>query len=244
MALPAVFLLGAIIGGWGARERLARERASLDRSRASERESGRQMGFDAFTKALNLPEKARRPGRRGTPPQGAATNVVRNAVAPASTNVVSQTTIETNANQSASGNERRRMRAENLSARIEEAKELWRARVEIARANAVKRLNLDSTGEKAFDEALVRMNQKIAESVAAVAERLSGEEKFTPELGVRLMGDLGISLAETYDELGGAVGEAARAEVSELNLVDFVDPSVAEPLVELQDKLAPYQETR
>jgi hypothetical protein len=195
------------------------------------------MGFDAFTQALNLPEKAKRPGRRGARPK-AATNVATKVAAPAPTNVAARAAA-TNANPFVFGGGRRRMRPENLAARIEEAKELWSARVEIARANALKRLKLSPEGEKAFDEALARMNQKIGESVAAVAERLSGEEKFSHELGVRLMGDLGISLAETYDELGAAVGEGSRADVSQLNLIDFVDPSVAEPLVGLQDKLVP-----
>lgn len=240
MALPSVFILGAIVGGWGARERLAREQSNFEKSRASERESGRRMGFDAFTQALNLPEKAKRPGRRAPPRADAkaATNAVAAAAAPAPTNVAAKA-ASTNANPFVFGGGRRRMRPENLAARIEEAKELWSARVEIARANAVKRLKLTPDGEKAFDEALARMNQKIGESVAAVAERLSGEERFSHELGVRLMGDLGISLAETYDELGAAVGEGARADVSQLNLIDFVDPSVAEPLVGLQDKLVP-----
>ncbi len=237
MALPSIFILGAIVGGWGARERLAREQSNFEKSRASERESGRRMGFDAFTQALNLPEKAKRPGRRGAPPN-AATNVATKVAAPAPTNVAARAAA-TNANPFVFGGGRRRMRPENLAARIEEAKELWSARVEIARANAVKRLRLSPEGEKAFDEALARMNQKIGESVAAVAERLSSEEKFSHELGVRLMGDLGISLAETYDELGAAVGEDSRADVSQLNLIDFVDPSVAEPLVGLQDKLVP-----
>ena len=237
MALPSIFILGAIVGGWGARERLAREQSNFEKSRASERESVRRMGFDAFTQALNLPEKAKRPGRRGAPPK-AATNVATKVAAPAPTNVAARA-ASTNANPFAFGGGRRRMRPENLAARIAEAKELWSARVEIARANAVKRLRLSPEGEKAFDEALARMNQKIGESVAAVAERLSGEEKLSHELGVRLMGDLGISLAETYDELGAAVGEESRAEVSQLNLIDFVDPSVAEPLVGLQDKLVP-----
>ncbi len=241
MVLPAVFLLGAIVGGWGARERLAREQSNFEKSRVSERESGRRMGFDAFTQALNLPEKAKRPVRRVAPLK-ATTNVstkaATNVAAPAPTNVAARV-ASTNANPFVFGGGRRRMRPENLAARIEEAKELWSARVEIARANALKRLKLSPEGEKAFDEALARMNQKIGESVAAVAERLSGEEKFSHELGVRLMGDLGISLAETYDELGAAVGEGSRADVSQLNLIDFVDPSVAEPLVGLQDKLVP-----
>lgn len=246
MALPSVFVLGVLIGGWGAREELARDRANAEKEKvAARRDDGRRIGLDAFTRALNLPDRARRPVRAHRPPS-TATNAV-SAAAPAARpqpNEASRASSPTNAPRwarMAHG----RVRVENLAARIEEAKGVWRTRVEIARANAVKKLGLDAKGEKAFDEAVARMNAKLSESVATVAERIANESDFTPELGVRLMGDLGISLAETYDEIGAAVDENSRAEVSGLNLVDFVDPSVAEPLVGVQDKLArPSSEAR
>jgi len=51
------------------------------------------------------------------------------------------------------------------------------------------------------------------------------------------MGDLSTTLAETYDAVGACVGEDLRGEVSNLNLADFIDPSVAEPLIAVQGKL-------
>ena len=63
----------------------------------------------------------------------------------------------------------------------------------------------------------------------------------TPELGVRLMGDVSTALAETYDAIGACVGEGKRDEVSNMNLADFIDPSVAEPFVAVQDKLEAFR---
>jgi activator of 2-hydroxyglutaryl-CoA dehydratase len=72
-----------------------------------------------------------------------------------------------------------------------------------------------------------------------VADEIAAAKTMTPELGVRLMGDLSTSLAETYDAIGACVGEELRGQVSDLQLVDFVDPSVAEPLIAVQDKIDP-----
>jgi hypothetical protein len=52
-----------------------------------------------------------------------------------------------------------------------------------------------------------------------------------------MMGDLSTAMAEAYDRIGECAGKEFRGEVSKLNLVDFVDPSVAEPLIEVQHKL-------
>ena len=42
---------------------------------------------------------------------------------------------------------------------------------------------------------------------------------------------------ETYDLIGESAGADRRDEVSSLMLTDFIDPSVAEPLIDVQDKL-------
>ena len=83
------------------------------------------------------------------------------------------------------------------------------------------------------------MNDKLRESMQLVADEIAAAKTMTPELGVRLMGDLSTSLAETYDAIGACVGEELRGQVSDLQLVDFVDPSVAEPLIAVQDKIDP-----
>jgi hypothetical protein len=52
------------------------------------------------------------------------------------------------------------------------------------------------------------------------------------------MGEVAISLSETYDALGTTVDAEKRGDISRLQLVEFVDPSVAEPLIAVQDKLS------
>ena len=114
---------------------------------------------------------------------------------------------------------------------------MWATRVDVARAQWKAKLGLSGDAEKAFDDALQDMNEKLYTSVSALAERLASEEKMTPELGFRLMGDTSTILAETYDKIGTCVPSERRAEISEMQMIDFIDPAVAEPLIDVQDKL-------
>jgi hypothetical protein len=86
------------------------------------------------------------------------------------------------------------------------------------------------------------MNAKLRESVQIVADRVASSESLTPELGIRLMGDVATSLAEAYDTIGTCVDEGHRDEVSRLELISFIDPSVGEPLIAVQDKLEDFGE--
>ena len=109
--------------------------------------------------------------------------------------------------------------------------------MDMARAQWKAKLGLSGKAEKAFDDALQEMNEKLYASVQELARRLASEEKMTPELGFRLMGDTSTILAETYDKIGEILPQGQRAEVSEMQMIDFIDPAVAEPLIDVQDKL-------
>ena len=95
-------------------------------------------------------------------------------------------------------------------------------------------------GVEKFNAAVDNMNAKLRDSIQIIATKLAEEENMTPELGVRLMGDLCTTLAESYDEIGLCVGEDRRGEISSLELHNFVDPSVAEPLISVQGKLGGF----
>ena len=137
---------------------------------------------------------------------------------------------------------RKRVAPEDLRARIDEAAELWRTRIEIARASAIEKLGLDDKSAESFNDALEDMNAKLRESIQIVADRVASAEAMTPELGIRLMGDISTSLAEAYDAIGTCVDEDHRGEVSRLQLTAFIDPSVGEPLIAVQDKLEDFGE--
>ena len=129
------------------------------------------------------------------------------------------------------------MNPEDLRARIEDAQDLWAARVELARAQWTSKLKLEGASEAAFNAALQEMNDKLYDSMDALAAIIDEQEKMTPELGLRLLGETTTLLAETYDRIGASVSPDLRDEVSTMNLVDFIDPGVAEPLVRVQGKL-------
>ncbi len=130
------------------------------------------------------------------------------------------------------------MSREDLAARIEEAAELWNTRGEIARTQWKGRLGVrDEKSAAAFDSAVATMNESLRDTMEAFAEELESAGRMTPELGLRMMGDLTRTMAEAYDAIGAAVPPERRAEVSEIPVHEFIDPMVAEPLIGVQDKL-------
>jgi len=70
-----------------------------------------------------------------------------------------------------------------------------------------------------------------------VAELIAESDTMSPELGLRLVGETTAIMAETYDKIGACVPSDMRSQVSSMQMVDFVDPGVAEPLVGVQGKL-------
>lgn len=223
--IPAVFIIGGLAGYYGPSEELRAKEL-----RAKEQTIKQQQGdtFGSFTQMMNIPRTASRPSlnKKGKnenshPTESSSTN------AP-----IAQVGTDDNSRE-------KEFSPEDLKARIDEACELWRARVEMVRAATIERLGLSEEQERGFDAALESMNSKLKDSMQAAADEISLSETFTPELGVRLMGDLSMSLAEAYDEIGDSLGEGMREEVSKLQLIEFVDPSVGEPLIAVQDKIYP-----
>ena len=227
--LPAAFVIGGLVGYYGPSEELRSRELREQEEKAKPRSGG---AFGSFAQMVNIPDAAKRPQRARAPEkpddQGKPSGE-------------SSETDSTNAPAQTAGQERRahRLAPEDLRARIDEAADLWRARVEIARTAAVEKLGLDGDKAQAFNDAVDAMNDKLRESMQIVADEIAAAKTMTPELGVRLMGDLSTSLAETYDAIGACVGEEMRGQVSDLQIVEFVDPSVAEPLIAVQDKLDP-----
>lgn len=232
--LPLACLAGFIVGAWGAHEELRAYQESVKEER--NRSAKKVGGFDTFASMVKIPEMTRRPRRPKV-----ASNKKK---ALHSTNEVSKTAnvqsdyalSVTNIHAASSRNPSRRS-VEDLGVRIEEAQELWRTRVEVVRSQWKDKLKLSGEKEQAFDAALQEMNERLYDSVAAVAELIAGSEEITPELGLRLVGETTAIMAETYDKIGACVPENMRSDVSSIQIVDFVDPGVAEPLIGVQGKL-------
>ncbi len=235
--IPAVFILGGLTGYYGPSEelRMAKERAREEKSKPQ-----RADAFGSFASMVNIPQTAshphRRPQKQKSPDAEPSTagDADREQPSPQQAN---EQPSERQAEERPSRFER--LSPEDLRARIDEAAELWRTRVVVARAAAVERLGLDEAQTQAFDAALSAMNDKLRQSMQLTADELDESKSMTPELGVRLMGSLSISLAEAYDDIAECADESVRDEVSGLQLVEFIDPSVGEPLIAVQDKLIP-----
>ncbi len=236
--LPLALVAGGLIGAYGPTEELRtrEERAVAEKAKAKAKQKA-SGAFGSFAQIVNIPDEARRPRRpRPAPKAGKASAAATNATDSAAGSEASASS-NTNAPAARKGKPEKRLSPEDLRARIDEAAELWRTRIEVAKTSAVSKLGLDDVGKAAFDAALADMNDRLRDSMQIVADQIASADQMTPELGVRLMGDVSAALAETYDAIGKCAEESRRDEVSKLNLADFIDPSVAEPFVDVQDKL-------
>ena len=92
-----------------------------------------------------------------------------------------------------------------------------------------------------FAVALDSMNEQLYDTMLTMSTLLAQQDKMTPELGLRMMGDATTIMAETYEKIGACVPADKRAVVSEMQVFDFIDPGVAEPLISVQDKLEGFQ---
>lgn len=230
--LPIAFVLGGLAGAWMPTEELRELHArGMDR-RPAERQPRAVGGFGDFASLVNIPDRARRVRsvRREPPPAASSSAPEREGPPEAET----PPSVAAEAKRPAPPP---KLRPEDLRARIDEAAEIWRTRVDIAKAAMLERLAIAPADVERVEAALDAMNSKLRDSMQTIADDLAGEGKMTIELGVLIMGDLSATMAATYDELGEIAGPEMRSEVADLNLIDFVDPAVAEPLIDVQDKL-------
>jgi len=246
--LPAIFLAGIVIGAWGPREEI-RAIKEQERTKSAKRPNAVD-GFEAFARIANIPDEAKRPHRRKShdkPLFKAATNrppATAKQVKPILPDKNMSPATDTNMPPKAVASETpKRISPDDLRARIEEAQELWRTRAELALTQWKEKLELDEAAAARFDSAVENMNRQLYDTMQAMAEHLSQQERMTPELGLRMVGDATAIMAETYGKIGEIVPDGKRAEVSDIQVFDFIDPGVAEPLIPVQEKLRnmPYQ---
>ena len=231
--IPMAAIAGIIAGSWGPREDLESYKESVRAERSQKKVSG-TAGFDAFARLANIPDVAKRRPKSRT--NELARGVGRSASVGGTTNAAAVAEKSNPVPDEPKGG--RRISREDLRARIEEAAELWNTRVEIAKTQWKGKLGIkDEKSSAAFDSAVATMNEALRDTMEALAEEIEKAGKVSPELGLRMMGDLTRNMAEAYDAIGAAVPPERRAEVSEIPVHEFIDPMVAEPLIGVQDKL-------
>lgn len=242
LLLPLACLIGYIVGSWGAQDELRSFRAHARKS--DERAAAKPASFDTFARMVKIPETAHRSRRfrRDRKPTAPSPITVTNSAAkarqPGATAIspLLSATKDRSKPESSTNSPPESLSPEDLRARIDEAQEMWRTRVDIARAQWKTKLKLNAESKKAFDAALQEMNERLYDSVSALAGILANKPEMTPELGLRLVGESTTILAETYDKIGACAPEM-REMVSTIQMGDFIDPGVAEPLIGVQGKL-------
>jgi hypothetical protein len=235
--LPPVLLLGLFIGGWSPNEELRtlrKEVADLNGKLASREKDSR---LDAITRMVRIPDRAA--AKPPPPPSASAAETVREQAPPASPSPAADAAQPAPAAEPppAPPPEEPPVAPEDLRARIEEAKELWATRVQIAREQWLNRLRLTAEGAALFDATIDAMNAEMLASMQGLADALAADGEMTPELGTRFFNEMTASLVRTYDDLDAFVPAEQRGEAARIELTDFIDPAVAEPLIDVQNKL-------
>jgi len=237
--LPFVLLLGLIIGGWGPKQELRAVQKEVDSLQAKLASSDKDSRLDMFTHMAKIPDRATKTDVRGKSQpivfstekkRGAETNGVARAE-PDATNSAVQVASETRRPH------REQLKPEDLQARIAEAKELWKTRVDVARAQWIDRLKLSPDQTTAFDESINTMNEQLYLSMQKFANELAASDTVTPETGVRAFNEMTSTLVQTYDSLNAVIPQEQSGETAKIELTDFIDPAVTEPLIAVQDKL-------
>ncbi len=121
---------------------------------------------------------------------------------------------------------------------IAEAAELWSTRVEMSRNSFIGNLGLNPQQTAMFDGVTAVMNAQLEERINKWADTLKQKDEMSSEDGIRMMTELGGVLTKTYDEMDQAMPQGWRDKAgSEFQLVNFIDPAVATPLVDVEGKI-------
>ncbi len=223
---PFILLAGMALGSWPGRREADRLRRELEEMRVQVRRQRQEMGtLGQLTRMMRIPE----PTARAEPPTGPSS--AQNPPETPVTNRPARRRLPLAELRGRPGDER------SLKERIEEAAETWRIRSEVARNNFVARAGFTAEEAAQFDVLVQAMNLRLRHQIEAFAEAVRAGEPVTPERGARLIRDLSAAVVLTYDEMDRTIPRWRSSETASLDLGQFIDPSVAEPLVGLEDVL-------
>jgi len=126
--------------------------------------------------------------------------------------------------------------ARSISNQIDQVREVWDTRRQIARGNFVERANLNPDQATQFDVLIEAMNLRLGSTVDKWAAEIRAREAFTPESGIRMMNEMSAALVLTYDEMDRSMPEGWREQAGpKFELVRFVDPEILTPLENIED---------
>jgi hypothetical protein len=229
--IPLLFLAGLVIGGFQPRGEIRRLRQELDTRKKAERTAPPQdRQLSSFLNMLPL-ETARpdSPPASFTHDAGnAATQIMITATGTLAETGGTNTQTELTAEA----------RSAAMKARIDQAAEAWRLRAEVARNTFATKTGFNDREMTDFDVLMGSMNIRLLDLFKQTAQQIEEGAEFTPESGVRLMNGLTQAMVLTYDEMDRKLPATWRTDAgASFDLVTYVDPAVATPLITVADKL-------
>ena len=122
---------------------------------------------------------------------------------------------------------------------IQAATELWKMRGAVARTTFLSNLDADAAAATQFDVVMAAMNLRLSNSIRTWVDSAKETDDFSSESGLRMMNDLSTVLVNTYDELDRTLpGDWRIKSGTNFEVMAFINPEVASPLVDIEDKLS------
>jgi hypothetical protein len=226
--ITLALLCGLVLGAWGPRSDLAAARNRIRELEARLKEPRAGAGrLRSVTDMLRIPAGDERDKTAGEAAGDPDMEVAEAKAGDSSSALSGDRNGPTNAPS-----------PQDLRKRIDEAAELWRVRSDVARNSFVSNAGLDRGQTANFDVLMAAMNIRLATSISNWVGRVSEKEQLTAEDGARIINELSSHFVLTYDELDRKLQPGWREGAGEsFDLITFVDPSVASPLIGIEDRL-------
>ena len=230
IAVVLALLVGLALGGWGPRTDLRQARDQIKEMEAKLRKRGAATGKMETVKAMlqvkdDEVSAARSRARKSSPPK--KTTPFRPATAADGPSVTPDPDKARNTNTS-----------ERFSENLQKQMELWNTRVEMSRNSFITNLGLNAQQTAMFDGAMAVMNSQLEQGIRQWADSLKQKDEMTGEDSIKMMNELSGVLTKTYGQMDQTMPEGWRQKAgSGFELMNFIDPAVALPLTDVQDKL-------
>ena len=214
--MPFIFLLGLLIGAWQPRAQVAQLREELETAndllKTDARKGSRRLDVSEMLGIEDVeraPSAARKSAGTNAAPSAAEEAIAE--AAPESTNDPARAGFD-----------------------LDDAIDAWQVRVDLARTAFISNAKLDSTQIMLFDQTMDTMNLTIGETIDYFAANMDGAEQIHPEVGYRIIDAVMDTMVSTYDTIDQFAPEDWRRSAGEnFDLINFIDPEVARPLVDL-----------
>lgn len=227
--IPVALLLGLALGAWPAKNEVRTLREEAERLRKEAKARGVGAGtLGQLTQIMRIPDAGAAPKPRAGKP--APTNAVA-AAEDDSTNRPPRRRPPFAEMRPRPGDDR------SMRERIDAGMDAWRVRSDIARNTFIANTGLDAAQAAQFDVLTQAMNLRLKDQLAKFAEEAKNGKKITPESGARIINDLSGAVVMTYDEMDRMLPDWRKEGAGRFDMADFIDPSVAEPLIDIEGEI-------